>query len=199
MWRKNVTSCVMGTATLLIGILTRNILKLTRSLSDFRFKSYGSNSVFVFSVTLTLDLCFIYLSHSLRMMYWNIHAKFHKNPSRMNGWYAAVKVLKNALCFIMGYLVAMEIRVTLFLLMQFFYMLYSIGPINVCTDFEINPYKIDEVRKYAKIVFYLTPRDAKTLRHASWDYDTSDRYFDTEHFETNQKSLRLPVQKLWLK
>ena len=77
------------------------------------------------------------------------------------------KVLKNALCFIMGYLVAMEIRVTLFLLMQFF-MLYSIGPINVCTDFEINPSKIDEVRKYANIVFYLTPRDAKTLRHASW-------------------------------
>ena len=32
----------------------------------------------------------------------------------------AVKVLKNALCFIMGYLVAMAIRVTLFLLMQFF-------------------------------------------------------------------------------
>ena len=85
----------------------------------------------------------------------------------MNGSYAAVKVLKNALCFIMGYLVAMEIRVTLFLLMQFF-VLYSIGPINVCTDFEINPYKIDEVRKYANIVFYLTPRDAKTLRHASW-------------------------------
>ena len=27
------------------------------------------------------------------------------------------------------------------------YMLYSIGPINVCTDFEINRYKIDEVRK----------------------------------------------------
>ena len=36
-----------------------------------------------------------------------------------------------------------------------FYMLYSIGPINVCTDFEINRYKIDEVRKYAKIAFYL--------------------------------------------
>ena len=34
--------------------------------------------------------------------------------------YAAVKVLKNALCFIMGYSVAMEIRVTLFLLVQFF-------------------------------------------------------------------------------
>ena len=77
------------------------------------------------------------------------------------------------------------------------YMLYSIGPINVCTDFEINPYKIDEVRKYAKIVFYLTSRDAKTLRHASWGLDISDRYFDKEHFD--QKSLRLPVQKLWLK
>ena len=98
----------------------------------------------------------------------------------------------------MGYLGAMEIRVTLFLLMQFC-MLYSIGPINVCTDFEINPYKIDEVRKYAKIVFYLTPRDAQTLVMRHGDCDTSDRYFDKEHFETNQKSLRLPVQKVWLK
>ena len=44
----------MGTTTLLIGILTRNILKLTRSLDDFRFKSYGSNSGFRVSVTLTL-------------------------------------------------------------------------------------------------------------------------------------------------
>ena len=45
------------------------------------------------------------------------------------------------------------------------YVLYRICPINVCTDFEINRYKIDEVRKYAKIVFYLTSRDAQTLRH----------------------------------
>ena len=30
------------------------------------------------------------------------------------------------------------------------------------------------------------------MRHG--DYDTSDRYFDKEHFETNQKSLRLPVK-----
>ena len=50
-----------------------------------------------------------------------------------------------------------------------FYMFYSICPINVCTDFEINRYKIDET--YAKIAFYLiylTSCDAKTLRHASW-------------------------------
>ena len=101
----------------------RNILKLTRSLYDFRFKSYGSNSGFRVFGDLDLDLWpmfYFFLSHALRMMYWNIQAKFHKNPSSMNGWYAAVKVLKNALCFIMGYLVAMEIRVTLFLLMQFF-------------------------------------------------------------------------------
>ena len=89
----------------------------------------------------------------------------------MNGSYAAIKVLKNALCFIMGYLVAMVIRVTLLLLVQFFYMLYSIGPINVL-DFEINRYKIDEVRTYAKIAFYfiyLTSCDAKgyVMRHGN--------------------------------
>ena len=37
-------------------------------------------------------------------------------------------------------------------------------------------------------MFYLT----------SWGLDTSYRYFDQEHFETNHKSLRLPVQQLWL-
>ena len=42
-------------------------------------------------------------------------------------------------------------------------------------------------------MFYLTSRDAKTVRRTSWGLDTSDRYFDKEHFETNQKSLRLPV------
>ena len=64
-----------------------------------------------------------------------------------------------------------------------FYMIYSTGQINVCTDFEINRFRIDEVRKYAKIAFYLTSRDAKTLRHASWGLDTSDMYFDKEHLE----------------
>ena len=150
------------------------------ALYDFRLKVYTTSGskvmaqIVVFG-DIDLDLWpmfYFFWSHALRMMYWNIQAKFNKNPSRLNGWYAAVKVLKNALCFIMGYLVAMEIRVTLFLLMQFF-MLYSIGPINVCTDFEINPYKIDEVRKYAIFI--------------------ADRYFDKEHVETNQKSLRLPV------
>ena len=102
-----------GDSTLLIDILTRNVSATSGS------KVMVQIVVFVFSVTLTFDLCSIFWSHALRMMYWNIHATFHKNPSSMNGRYAAVKVLNNALCFIMGYLVAMEIRVTLFLLVQF--------------------------------------------------------------------------------
>ena len=50
-WRNNGTSYVMGTTTLLIGILTRNILKPTRSL-----KSYGSNSGFRVFGDIDLDL-----------------------------------------------------------------------------------------------------------------------------------------------
>ena len=60
--------------------------------------------------------------------------------------------MKNALCFIMWYLVAMEIRVTLFLLVRLF---YSIGQIIVCTDFEIIGTELTEVRKYAKIVCFI--------------------------------------------
>ena len=56
----------------------------------------------------------------------------------------------------------------------------------MCTDFEINRYKIDVFRKHAKIVFYMRSRDAKP-------------FVVRKHFETNMKSLRLPVKKLWLK
>ena len=49
----------------------------------------------------------------------------------MNGWYAAIKVLKNALCFIMGYLVPMVIRVMLFVLVQFF-ILYAVQVKSMC-------------------------------------------------------------------
>ena len=89
-------------------------------------------------------------------------------------------------------------------------MIHSIGLNNVCADCEINRYKIDEVRTYAKIVFYLTSRDAETVRRTSWGlrhfrnstsyvmgtttlqkqyvvrhghYDTSDRYFNQEHYQ----------------
>ena len=66
-------------------------------------------------------------------------------------------------------------------------MIYSTGKINVCTDFwnqSVQNWRHVTQKRYI-------------MRHG--DYDTSDRYFDKEHFETNQKSLRLPVQKLWLK
>ena len=74
-------------------------------------------------------------------------------------------------------------------------MIYSIGQINVCTDFEINRFRIDEVRKYATIVYFIW-RHVTQKRYIMRHGDTSDRYLDKEHFETNQKSLRLPVQKL---
>ena len=67
----------------------------------------------------------------------------------------------------MGYLVVMETYVTLFLSMHFFGKVHSICPVNVCTKFEINRYKIDETRKHAKIVFYLTSCDAKTVLRTS--------------------------------
>ena len=40
---------------------------------------------------------------------------------------------------------------------------YDIGPVNVCSNFEINRYKIDEFRKHTKML-HLTSGDAKTLR-----------------------------------
>ena len=36
-----------------------------------------------------------------------------------------------------------------------FYMIHNIGQIIVCTDFEINRYRIDEVRKYAKKICFI--------------------------------------------
>ena len=87
----------MGTSTLRIGILTRNILKPTRSLYGFRCKSDGSNNGFRVFGDIDLDLWpwpwpltyVLFLSHALRMMYWNIHAKFNLNPSCNTRWYAA--------------------------------------------------------------------------------------------------------------
>ena len=53
-------------------------------------------------------------------------------------------------------------------------------PINVCTDFEINRYKIDQFIKHAKIVFYMTHMTQKNGGGAN----ASDMHFDQEHFET---------------
>ena len=56
--------------------------------------------------------------------------------------------LKNALCFIMGYFFDIQIYFMLFLAMHVFarYIDFSsIGSINVCANFEINPYNIEFV------------------------------------------------------
>ena len=51
----------MGTATLLIGILTRNILKPLPEVSTISSsKVMAQIVVFVFSVTLTFELCSIF-------------------------------------------------------------------------------------------------------------------------------------------
>ena len=62
-----------------------------------------------------------------------------------------------------------------------FFMIHSIGPINVCTDFEINRYKIDEFRKHAKILCFIwrhvTQIKRYFVRHGGW----------------------IPDQRVWLK
>ena len=53
----------------------------------------------------------------------------------------------------------------------------------MCTDFEINRYKSYELIEHAKMVCHVTQK-RYVVRHGGWD--TSDRYFDQEHFETNR-------------
>ena len=65
-----------------------NIWKPTRSLYEFPFKSYGSNSGFHDFGDLHFWPMFYSLSHALGRKYWNLHAKFHKNMSSITGWYA---------------------------------------------------------------------------------------------------------------
>ena len=73
----------------------------------------------------------------------------------------------------------------------------TVGPVHVCTTFEINRYKIDKFGRLCSIWRHVMQK-RYVLHHSILEY-TSDRYFDQEHFEINQKFLRLPVQKLWLK
>ena len=71
------------------------------------------------------------------------------------GEMVAVKVLKNDLCFIMGVFGCHENTCYVILIGTFICMTHIIGPINVCTAFEISRYKIDEFRKHAKIVCFI--------------------------------------------
>ena len=49
---------------------------------------------------------------------------------------------EKSLCYIMGYFVAMETYVMLFFIDACFCNVHRIDPITVCTNFEINRYKI---------------------------------------------------------
>ena len=57
--------------------------------------------------------------------------------------------------FCMGYFVAMETYVYVMFIDTCFCNVHSIGPISVCTNFEINRYKIDEFRKHAQILGFI--------------------------------------------
>ena len=60
--------------------------------------------------------------------------------------------------------------------------------------------KLINLEKSKNRMFYLKSRDAKMTRRTTRGvFNTSDRYFDQEHFEINQKSLRRPVKMLRLK
>ena len=59
--------------------------------------------------------------------------------------------------------------------------------------------KLENMQKSRFIWFIWRHVTQKGYVMSHGDYDTSDRYFNKEHLETNLKSLWLPVQKLWLK
>ena len=69
----------------------------------------------------------------------------------------------------------------------FFCKVHRIGPGNMCINFEKNRLKIDNFRKSEKIMFFNVTEGRLN----------SVAPFCKEHVATNQKSLRLPVQKLW--
>ena len=65
---------------------------------------------------------------------------FEKHPMHYNGVFGCHEIT----CYVV-------------LIGAFFCMIHGIasGPINVCTDLEINRYTIDEFRKLAKIAFFI--------------------------------------------
>ena len=62
---------------------------------------------------------------------------------------------------------------------------------SICT-------KLTNLESMQNGTFYLTSRDAKTIRRPSWWMDHFDRYFHQEHFATNQKSPKVMAQTVVL-
>ena len=67
-----------------------------------------------------------------------------------------VEVLKNVLCFMMGFFPSHGNMCPVLLIDAFFAKDHTfLGPINACKNVEINRYKIDDFRKHAKIVWFI--------------------------------------------
>ena len=75
------------------SISIRNILQSTKSLHDFRFKCHDPRCFFVVNDDLDLDRwhIFYFLSHKVRMKYWSLLAKFHKNMSSFDNKIVYIK------------------------------------------------------------------------------------------------------------
>ena len=83
----------------------------------------------------------------------------------------------------------------LYFYQSMFCKVHGIGAINVCTNFEINRYKIDEFRKHAKIVVLFDVTGHKNDTSYIMGLASPYRYFAQEHFETNHTSLSLRFKR----
>ena len=66
---------------------------------------------------------------------------------------------------------------------------HSIGPVNVCTIFEINQYKIDEFRKHAKLgmFYFVTCGFDEFLNIAASSYTKKELRIDMKWREMRSK------------
>ena len=94
-----------------------------------------------------------WLSHKVGMKYWILLAKCHRNKSRIN-YMAPVSLEKRPILY-NGIFRCHGNLCNVTFIEVCFCNVHIIGPINVCTNFEINRYNIDEIRKYTKIVCFV--------------------------------------------
>ena len=64
-------------------------------------------------------------------------------------------------------------------------------------EFDLWPWRFGEIHFFRNYSFCLKSRDVKTWRRTSNGWPHTKAPFHKERFATNQKSLSLPVQKLW--
>ena len=119
---RDVTSYVKSETTYRMRPSTRNIFQSTRSLYDFRCKSYGSNDNFhgywcVWPWPWHLKVIWIL---SIHLEYPCMTGVNFEAICSLIAEIQHIEICQNSLYFIMGIFVAMETYVTLFRSMQFF-------------------------------------------------------------------------------